>query len=226
MRNIIVVILIVLSLTSPFKARAQEDPGLATMVVGFTLLAEKELKSQEAAMTLQTAGHLWTAEEWEKTTDIQKQYNDYLESFRDVVAYSAQIYGFYQEVDRMAGHIKSLNSVIKAHPAGVFAGALSVKRNQVYREIIYSSLDIVNDLRMVCFSDIKMTETERAEIIFGIRPKLRKMNAQLTRLIRVVKYSSFTDIMIDIELLERKKTDKKAITKACLAKWKRRGGMK
>lgn len=219
--------LCILSLLSlNFHVLAQEDPGLASMIFLFTEKAEKELKSQEAAMSLQTTGHMWTAEEWNKVADIQRLYNDYLDSFRDVVVYAAQIYGFYQEVDLMVSNIRSLNSVIGEHPQGVFAGALSVKRNQVYREILLGSIDIVNDIRIVCLSDVKMTEQQRIDLVFGIRPKLMQLNRHLMRLIRVVRYSSFTDIFIDIELLQRQATDKQAVTRACLARWKNQGRMR
>ncbi len=36
-----------------------------------------------------------------------------------------------------------------------------------------NSVEIVNDIRMACLSDNKMTEKERMEIVFGIRPKLK-----------------------------------------------------
>lgn len=222
-RYLILVLITVLSLNSPFKAYAQEDVALASMIFLFTEKAESELKTQEAAMALQTTGHIWTAEEWDKVADIQRLYNDYLDSFRDVVVYAAQIYGFYQEVDRMVGNIRSLNQVIQEHPQGIFAGALSAKRNQVYREIIMGSVDIVNDIRKVCLNDTKMTEQQRIAVVFSIRPKLMQLNRHLIRLIRVVKYSSFTDILIDIELLQRQATDKQAITRACLARWKNQG---
>ena len=45
-----------------------------------------------------------------------------------------------------------------------------------------NSVEIVNDIRMACLSDNKMTEKERMEIVFGIRPKLKMMNKKLQRL--------------------------------------------
>ena len=62
------------------------------------------------------------------------------------------------------------------------AVALSARRNAIYRELILNSVEIVNDIRSVCISDNKMTEKERMEIVFGIRPKLRMMNQKLQRL--------------------------------------------
>ena len=223
--SIILFFLAILFHLIPEKAKAQNDPVLAGMVLAFTEKAKNEYDSQLGAMALESTGHIWTASEVEGTTDIQKLYNDYLDSFRDIVVYAAQIYGFYQEVSSLVKNYDALGRVIDAHPQGVFAGALSSRRNQVYRDLILNAVDIVNDIRIVCLSDVKMTEQQRVEMVFAIRPKLHKMNRQIMRLIRVVKYSSFTDILIEIELIEHQQTDKSAITRACLARWKRNAGM-
>ena len=205
---------------------AQEDPALAAQILVWTEKAKSELKSQEKAMALETAGLIWTEEEWKKTADIQRLYNDYLDSFRDIVVYAAQLYGFYQETERLVRNFDTLGRVIDDNPDGLIAGALSARRNDIYREFLMNGLDIVNDLRLVCMSDVKMTEKERVEMFFGIRPKLARMNRQVIRLTRVVKYSSYTDILIEIEFIERRNADKGAITRACLARWRNHGGMR
>ena len=88
---------------------------------------------------------------------------------------------------------------LDAHPANGLAVALSAKRNKIYRELIMGSVEIVNDIRLVCLSGNKMTEKERVEIVFGIRPKLKVMNKKLQRLTKAVKYTSIADIWAEIE---------------------------
>ena len=75
------------------KGRAQNDPVLAGMILAYTDKAQKELKNQERVMLMQTTGHIWTKEEVEATTDLQREFNNYLNSFRSIVCYAAQIYG-------------------------------------------------------------------------------------------------------------------------------------
>lgn len=70
-----------------------------------------------------------------------------------------------------------------------------------------------------------MTEKQRIEIVFNIRPKLVKMNLQLRRLARAVKYTSFGDIWADIEFMEIEKPDKVAIARDCIGRWKRKGNI-
>lgn len=210
-------------LVATFESRAQVDPTLNGLILTYTDKAEKQLKSQQRAMALETTGHVWMASEMEKTTDVQKAYNDYLDSFRDVVCYAAQIYGFYVEIDKLLDNMSDMNRVLGLHPSGAFATALSVHKNAIYRNLTLNSIGIVNDIRQVCLSNVKMTEKQRIEIVFNIRPKLVKMNLQLRRLTRAIKYSTFGDIWADIELLEIEKPDKLAIARDCIGRWKRKG---
>ena len=203
--------------------RAQNDPTLAAMILTYTDAAEKQYKNQEEVMLLETTGHVWTTEEVEATTDLQKEFNDYLDSFRSIICYAAQIYGFYHEISKLTDNMGDLTDQIGSTPSNAVAVALSSNRNKIYREIIYSSVDIVNDIRIVCISDNKMTEKERMEIVFGIRPKLRQMNKKLQRLTKAVKYTTFSDVWYEISEGAREKADKAAIAEAAQRRWKQVG---
>lgn len=210
-------------LMNVFRMEAQVDPVLSGMILGYTEKAKKQLKSQERAMMLETTGHIWLSTEVENTTEVQKVYNDYLDSFRDIVCYAAQIYGFYVEVDRLLDNMGEMNRILQKHPEGAFAVALSTRRNAIYRELLLNSVDIVNDIRQVCLNQVKMTEKQRIDIVFHIRPKLVRINRQLKRLSKVVKYTSFGDVWAEVELLQKKKPDKLEITRSCMQRWKRNG---
>lgn len=200
---------------------AQIDPTLSGMIFLYTDKAEDELKSQERAMMMQSTGHLWIKEEVEGTTDLQRKFNDYLDSFRDIICYAAQIYGFYHEITQLTDNMGGLVRQLDAHPANGLAVALSTKRNRIYRELIMNSIEIVNDIRTVCLSGNKMTEKERMEIVFGIRPKLKTMNRQLKRLTRAVKYTTMGDIWLEIDEGARPaKANKAEIAAAAKRRWK------
>jgi hypothetical protein len=68
-----------------------------------------------------------------------------------------------------------------------------------------------------------MTEKERIEIVFNIRPKLKLMNHRLQRLTRAVKYTSMADIWAEIDEGSREKVDKQSIVNDCMNRWKRNG---
>lgn len=203
---------------------AQSDPVLAGMILSYTGKAEKQLKSQEKAMLLQTIGHIWTKEEIEATTDFQRQFNDYLDSFRSVVCYAAQVYGFYHEIGRLTDNMGGLTRQLAASPDNAVAVALTPRRNTLYRELILRGVEIVNDIRQVCLSDIKMTEKERVEIVFGIRPKLKLMNRLITHLTLAVKYTSLSDIWWEIDCNAKSyETDKERITGEAFRRWQSSG---
>ena len=223
MRRLIVCLIILLCIPH-IRLQAQgEDPVLAGMILLYTDKAKKELKQQESMMLLESIGHIWIRDEVQGTTDLQREFNDYLDSFHSIICMAAQIYGFYHEIDRMADNLSGLSKQLSTHPGNAVAVALSANRNKIYREIILNSVDIVNAIRQVCLSDTKMTEKERIEIVFGIRPKLKLMNRKLVRLIKAVKYTSFADVWAEIDYHAREGADKKDIARQCMERWRRNG---
>ena len=116
---------------------------------------------------------------------------------------------FTREVSRNSSH--------------ALAVALSTLRNRIYRELIMNSVEIVNDIRMACLSDNKMTEKERMEIVFGIRPKLKMMNKKLQRLTKAVKYTTMGDIWREIDEGARPVAGKRDIVEAAKRRWRQIG---
>ena len=218
------IVIMSLLLVCTLQLKAQIDPTLAGMVYLYTEKAEDQLKAQERAMMLQTTGHIWTREEVEATTDLQRQFNDYLDSFRDIISYAAQIYGFYHEVGILTENMGSLNRQLRDHAGNAIAVALTSNRNQLYQDLILGSVEIVNDIRQACLSDVKMTEKQRIELVLGIRPKLKVMNRKLRHLTLAVKYTSLADVwaMID-EGARPEKADKAEIARTAMRRWKRNG---
>lgn len=208
---------------SCLSTNAQMDPTLAGMISMYTDKAKSELKAQEKAMLLENTGHIWLKEEVEGTTNIQKKFNTYLDNFHSIICYSAQIYGFYHEISSMAANLGEFSKQLSDAPTNALAVALSSRRNAIYREMILGSVDIVNDIRQICLNDTKMTEKERMEIVFAVRPKLKVMNRKLKRLTRAVKYTSMNDVWDEIEQGTRKPADKKKIVDEAMTRWKRNG---
>lgn len=205
------------------KIQAQNDPVLAGMILLYTDKAQKELKNQEKVMMLQTTGHIWTKEEVQATADLQREFNKYLDSFRSIVCYAAQIYGFYHEISRLTDNMEDFTRQVSRSTTNALAVALSTERNRIYRELMLGSVEIVNDIRMACLAENKMTERERMEIVFGIRPKLKLMNTKLQRLTKAVKYTTMSDIWYEIDEGARPLADKRDIVEAAKRRWKQIG---
>lgn len=220
MKRVILVMMLLLSINS---IKAQNDPVLAGMILLYTEKAEKTLKNQELAMMMQTTGHLWTKEEVEATADLQREFNTYLDSFRSILCYAAQIYGFYHEITLLTENMGGLIQQFEKNTTNALAVALSTNRNKIYREVILNSVEIVNDIRTVCLSKNKMTEQQRLEIVFNIRPKLQVMNKKLKRLTIAVKYTSMNDVWLEINEGTRPMADKTQIIEDAKRRWKQIG---
>ena len=220
MKRVILVMMLILSINS---IKAQNDPVLAGMILLYTEKAEKTLKNQELAMMMQTTGHLWTKEEVEATADLQREFNTYLDSFRSILCYAAQIYGFYHEITLLTENMGGLIQQLEKNTTNALAVALSTNRNKIYREVILNSVEIVNDIRTVCLSKNKMTEQQRLEIVFNIRPKLQVMNKKLKRLTIAVKYTSMNDVWLEINEGTRPMADKTQIIEDAKRRWKQIG---
>ena len=205
------------------KIQAQNDPVLAGMILLYTDKAQKELKNQEKVMMLHPPGHIWTKEEVQATADLQREFNKYLDSFRSIVCYAAQIYGFYHEISRLTDNMEDFTRQVSRSTTNALAVALSTERNRIYRELMLGSVEIVNDIRMACLAENKMTERERMEIVFGIRPKLKLMNTKLQRLTKAVKYTPMSDIWYEIDEGARPVADKRDIVEAAKRRWKQIG---
>ena len=220
MKRVILVMMLLLSINS---IKAQNDPVLAGMILLYTEKAEKTLKNQELAMMMQTTGHLWTKEEVEATADLQREFNTYLDSFRSILCYAAQIYGFYHEITLLTENMGGLIQQLEKNTTNALAVALSTNRNKIYREVILNSVEIVNDIRTVCLSKNKMTEQQRLEIVYNIRPKLQVMNKKLKRLTIAVKYTSMNDVWLEINEGTRPMADKTQIIEDAKRRWKQIG---
>lgn len=175
----------------PLKVQAGIDPGRVAAIELASDQAKKTIKAQEKAQLLMTTAHIWTKEEVEATTDFQREFNDYLDKFHDVLSIAAEIYGIYYEVTQTSRCIKDLGRVLADSPTNALAVAFSTRRNSVYRNLVKSSLEIIMDIKMVCLEGSKMTEQEKNRVFSSIRPKLRAYNKQLRQLTLALRYTSF-----------------------------------
>ena len=214
-----ILLLLLLAWTVPNALHAQVDPGLTGMILGFTDKAKSQYQSQIETMGLETAGHIWLKEEVEATTNYQRQFDEYLNSFRDIIAYAAQAYGFYHEIDHLCDNMGRLTRQIGDAPANAIAVALHDKRNDIYVSIINKSVGVVNSIRQVCL-DKKMTEKERIELVFSIRPQLKQMNRDLAMLTKLVKSTNMAQIWFEISRDKYHKQSKADLAEEALGLWK------
>ncbi len=220
MRNFVCIILLILSVCMPSVSHAQVDPVLAGMIIEYTNKAKSQYNSQLATMAVETEGHIWLKQEVESTKNYQKQFDEYLSSFRNIISYAAQTYGFYYEVNHLCENMGKLTAQIGNTPTNAIAVALHNKRNDIYVSIINKSVGIVNTIRQVCI-DKKMTEKQRVELVFSIRPQLKEMNYQLAMLTKLVRSTNMGLVWHNIEYNSLPhRTGKAGIVEDCLSVWR------
>ena len=221
MRNTVYSILLALLVWMlPGVAHAQMDPVLTGMIIEYTNKAKSQYNTQLETMAMETEGHVWLNQEVKETKNFQKQFDEYLSSFRNIISYAAQTYGFYYEVNHLCENMGRLSAQIGDAPANAIAVALHNKRNDIYVSIINKSLGIINTIRQVCI-DKKMTEKQRIELVFSIRPQLKDMNRQLATLTKLVKSTSMGLVWYTIEYGALPHREGKAgVVEDCLNIWR------
>ena len=214
MRNTVYSILLALLVWMlPGVAHAQMDPVLTGMIIEYTNKAKSQYNTQLETMAMETEGHVWLNQEVKETKNFQKQFDDYLSSFRNIISYAAQTYGFYYEVDHLCQNMGRLSAQIGNTPVNAIAVALHNKRNDIY-------VSIINTIRQVCI-DKKMTEKQRIELVFSIRPQLKEMNRQLATLTKLVKSTSMGLVWYTIEYgALPHRAGKAGVVEDCLNIWR------
>lgn len=215
-----IVLLLLFAVLLPLPGHAQIDPILTGMIIEYTKKAEAQYNAQIKLMGAESAGHIWLNEEVAATKDLQKQFDDYLSTFRTTIAYAAQAYGFYFEVNRLCEHMGSLSKQISEAPANAIAVALHKKRNDIYISILTKSMGIINTIREVCL-DKKMTEQQRISLVFSIRPQLKAMNHQLAMLTKLVRSTTMGLVWHNIEFNSLPHREGRAgLIEECLDTWR------
>lgn len=222
-KTILAILLACLSWLLPSQLQAQVDPTLTAMILEYTEKAKSQYKAQLQTMAVETEGHVWLRQEVEETKNYQQQFDRYLSTFRGIISYAAQVYGFYYEINHLTENMERLSHQIGETPANAVAVALHRNRNDIYVDIINRSIGIVNTIRQVCI-DTKMTEKQRIELVFSIRPQLQQMNHKLAMLTKLVRCTNMSQVWYGIEFKSLQHRDGKAgIVEECLGAWRVNG---
>lgn len=221
-------LLITAVLTLPLSVKGQyTDAGRVAAIELASSQARKTLEVQEKAQGMESTGMLFMSEEIKATTDFQREFNDYLDTFHKVLTYAAEIYGVYYEVTKTCRNIRELNEIISDNrETNVLALAMDSRRNTIYTEIVTNSLDIIRDIKKLCVDAPKMTEQERNKVVSAIRPKLRKFNKKLQTLTFFIHYTSFSDVVNNIlgTAYKMNPYKKRDILTRCHREWLERAG--
>ena len=222
-KSLFVILLLCLPWLLPSPVHAQLDPTLTAMILEYTQKAKSQYNTQLETMAVETEGHVWLKQEVEATKNYQQQFDRYISTFRGIISYAAQVYGFYYEINHLTENMGRLSHQIGEPPVNAVAVALHRNRNDIYVDIINRSVGIVNTIRQVCI-DTKMTEKQRIELVFSIRPQLQQMNRKLAMLTKLVRCTTMAQVWYEIEYQSLPHREGKAgIVEECLGAWRVNG---
>lgn len=218
MRHLLIILF--LALTVPKAALAGIDPARAAAIDVASELERKALDAQYKAQMLQSTGHLWTRQEVDAVTDFQREFNDYISTFNSLLAYAAEIYGIYYDLNSLVGTVKWLNREISYHPENAFAVALSTRKNNIYMRVIQTGTNVAMDIKQFVISDKgKATEAQRLKVLETIRPKLRKLDKELKLLCKYIRYTSIEDLWHEISGRHYTPASKREVALICHQGW-------
>lgn len=205
------------------------DPVRAGLFVSYAKQAKRALKAQDALLGANLTGHKFLKDEVEATTNFQRQFNNYLDSFDDILTVAADIYGIYMEVDEAMKNMKTVRGIVVRQPANVLAVALSKSKNNILTDLIENGMKLAVDIEQILplknesDKNAKMTQYERFKVLGNIRLNLRALNKKLRTLSRLIHYTTIMDSWYDLKGTGREYQPRKmgTITKGCLKTWMR-----
>ena len=220
MRKIAILILFLASVFRPTEVLALIDPARAAAIDVASELEKKALNAQYKVQMLQSTGHLWVRQEVDAVTDFQKEFNDYLSSFDNLLGYAAEIYGIYYDLNSIVRSVKSLNREIGNHPENALAVAFSTRKNNIYMKIVRTGTNVALDIREIVLNpEGKSTEAQRLEILQTIRPKLRQLEREIRMLTNYVRYTSMAELLSEITGRNYTPASKREVALRCKRNW-------
>lgn len=209
------------------SAQSGPDPIRAGLFVTYAQQAKKALATQDALLGVNLTGHKYLKDEVDKITNFQRQFNNYLNSFDDILNVAADIYGIYTEVDEAMKNMKAVKNIVVRQPANVLAVAFSKSKNNIYTDLIENGMKLAVDIEQILplkkdpEKNAKMTQYERFKVIDNIRMNLRALNKKLRTLNRLIRYTTIMDSWYDLKGTGKEYRPRKMgiITKDCLKSW-------
>mgnify|MGYP007048166007 FL=1 len=209
----------------PAKVYAGTDPERARLFLLYAKKAKKALRSQDEVMSLNLTGHMYISDQTEKITNFQKEFDEYLSSFGDMLTLAASIYGIYYQVDQTFKNLKELKTVGTSCPANVLAVALSEKKNNIYQDVIDDGIQIAADVKQILplgsskGKNPKLTEHQRIQVISNINTTLVKLNHKLRKMNRLIRYTTLLDSWYELRGTPRGTRSMQAIVTDCKRVW-------
>lgn len=200
----------------------EPNPTLAANIIIAKNKFEKALNHQRNIQLMVGEGHVLLGHEVQAINELQREFNDYLDSFQESISTAAELYGTYLEIKRTVNLSKQVTAILSNAPTNAIAVMLKPDSGGLYGAILNTSLEAAQDLYNACISKKKLTEQDRNKMLTTARQKIKKVNSNLAKLVIVLKYTSFKDLWYAVSTHARfmDKDRKHTLIERCFDNWK------
>lgn len=188
-KYLIITLLLVLMAVPSFGQLSADRAG--AMAVGMKFQAKTAI-AQLTTLGLLSRQYSDIKENEDKIVDFQKQYEEYLDNFNDVISACACFYSIYWQVKQATHNIREVREAVEYCPTGVFAAAFQRTRNNVMKASAKNIAEMVTSITKI-FTN-KMTGKERMEELQKLENDLALFNSQLRALAEQIRYTSLVDL--------------------------------
>ena len=94
-KKFVIILLVVMVGIKGYAQLPYTDPTRAATILVFTDQAKKTLNAQERAQLVMSGMHVYVKEEVEATANFQREFNEYLDQFNEVIQIAAETYGIF-----------------------------------------------------------------------------------------------------------------------------------
>lgn len=220
--KIIIFILLLSSMPTVYCDAVEPNLTLAWRITEATKKFRKALENERDAQEFVAEGHVFVGREVQAVNALQREFNEYLDNFHNSVAMAADLYGIYLEIKKTRKLAGQVTSILASAPTNAIAVLLTPSNSGLYGAIIDTSLGAAQDIYEACLSKQKRTEQDRNKLLDIARKKIKKVNSDLSKLIIVLRYTTFEDIWHSIreraKFMDRQR--KHAIIERCYDDWK------
>ena len=200
----------------------ESNPTLAARIYLAKGNFEKALQNQRNRQLMVGEGHVFLGREVQALNELQREFNDYLDQFHDAVSTAAELFGTFLEIKRTVNLSIQVSEIISDAPANAVAVMLRPNSSGLYGSILQTSLGAAQDIYNACVSKKKQTAQDRNKMLTNARTKIKEVNMMLTKLIIVLRYTTFEDIWHSIRTRAKymDRDRKHTLIERCYDNWK------
>ena len=199
----IIIILTVISLAVPLHTVAQSltytDPTRMAVYSNYLKRDNSTISAYIAAQASLVAAEKNVNQELDALNEYRKELDDYMKKVHDVITIAANVYGLFYEVSDLYKNYKSLIECIAEKGDNLVACVISEQRRDFIDEMITETVGLVGDVKTILSKKKRMTEKESLKMLSNIRPKMKRLNAKLVKMEKMVRCFSFVQLWDEME---------------------------